>query len=165
MARAYVSVGSNVDREANVRGVLKTLRRSFRGLRVSTVYETPAVDMDGDDFYNLVVAFDTDLAPSELVSALHAIESDHGRTRGGSRFLPRSLDLDLLLYDDLVCHEGMDVPREDIVRYAFVLRPLAELAGSERHPESGRTFAQLWESFDGEVIDMRPVVMAGAGES
>jgi 2-amino-4-hydroxy-6-hydroxymethyldihydropteridine diphosphokinase len=97
-----------------------------------------------------VVAFQTD-DPVEAVSAtLAAIEADNGRTRAEARLSPRTLDLDLLLYGDLVTTDGedMQLPREEITRHSFVLKPLADLAGERSHPRLGRSFRQLWEEFD-----------------
>ncbi|HHO67827.1 MAG TPA: 2-amino-4-hydroxy-6-hydroxymethyldihydropteridine diphosphokinase [Gammaproteobacteria bacterium] len=158
MARVYVSVGSNVDRERNVRASLHTLRERFGRLQSSRVYQTEAVGFEGEPFYNLVVGFDTDLAPRELVDLLHAIEAAQGRRRDQPSFSDRSLDLDLLLYDDRVMDEpGLVLPRPEILEYAFVLGPLAELAGELRHPVLGQSYRALWEAFDASGQAMRPV--------
>jgi len=158
MARVYVSVGSNVDRERNVRSSLDALRERFGRLDCSRVYQTEAVGFEGEPFYNLVVGFDTDLAPRELVDLLHAIEAAHGRRRDQPSFSDRSLDLDLLLYDDRVVDEpGLVLPRPEILEYAFVLGPLAELAGGLRHPLLGRSYRALWDAFDTSGQAMRPV--------
>ncbi len=160
MARVYVGVGSNVEPAANVRAALDELEQRFGPLRVSTVYRTAPVGMDGQDFYNLAVGFDTDLAPATLVRTLHAIEATRGRRRARGRLVSRPLDLDLLLYDDLIRHdEEVDVPREDILEHAFVLCPLAEIAGERRHPETGCSIAALWAGFDGDRGDLRPVAL------
>ncbi len=154
----YVSIGSNVDRARNVRGALAALEAAFGALRVSPVYEGPAVGFDGPPFYNLVVGFETRQPPEAVVEALRRIEAQHGRRRGRRRFADRSLDLDILLYGDLVRHDqGLDLPRGEITRHAYVLRPLADLAGHLRHPESGRTFAELWSQFDPAAEDLRRV--------
>jgi len=145
MSRVFVGVGSNIDREQSIRAGIAELRDRFGKLQLSPVYENPAVGFKGDSFYNLVVAFDTELAPTAIDGILHDIEQLHGRGRASGRFAPRTLDLDLLLYGDLVAvQESIRVPREDIDRYAFVLRPLADIAGEMRHPVTGRTFRQMW---------------------
>jgi len=141
----FVGVGSNVDREASIRAGIADLRARFGGLELSPVYENPAIGFDGDSFYNLVVAFDTELPPVTVDGILHDIEQKHGRDRAKASFTPRTLDLDLLLYGDLVAQQGtVRVPRDDIDRYPFVLRPLADIAGEMRHPVTGRTFRQMW---------------------
>jgi 2-amino-4-hydroxy-6-hydroxymethyldihydropteridine diphosphokinase len=158
MARVYVSIGTNIDRARNVRSCVVALRRHYGRLILSPVYETAAVGFQGEDFYNLVAGFDTEEDVHAVVRVLDEIERAHGRTRTGPRFSSRTLDVDLLLYDDLVLHEeGLSIPRDEITRYAFVLRPLAEVAGEGRHPVSGRRFDALWEEYDASEQPMRRV--------
>jgi 2-amino-4-hydroxy-6-hydroxymethyldihydropteridine diphosphokinase len=158
MARIYVGVGSNIDRERNIAGGLDALARAFGPLTVSTVYESEAVGFRSDNFFNLVIGFDSDAPPEAVSATLRDIEERFGRRRGGPRFAPRTLDLDLLLYNDLVRNDGdIHLPREDITRYAFVLRPLAEIAGELRHPVSGARFADLWAAFDRASQPLWPV--------
>ncbi|GAB6039972.1 2-amino-4-hydroxy-6-hydroxymethyldihydropteridine diphosphokinase [Endothiovibrio diazotrophicus] len=147
MARVFVSVGSNIDREHNIRSALDAMEAAFGELELSTVYETVAVGFEGDNFFNLVVAFDTGLALEQVTTALREIEQAHRRERGSKRFAPRTLDLDLLLFDDVVADEP-ELPRGEIVKYAFVLKPLAELAPTLRHPTLGTPYAELWQRFD-----------------
>jgi 2-amino-4-hydroxy-6-hydroxymethyldihydropteridine diphosphokinase len=150
VALCVVSIGSNVERARHVRGALAALRSRYGPLLVSAVYETPAVGFDGDPFYNLVVAFVTDEAPSAVAAALAAIERAHGRTREANRHAPRTLDLDLLLHGDTVLTEGaLRLPRPEIPEYAFVLGPLAEILPDLRHPASERTYGELWAAFRG----------------
>ena len=148
MPHVWVSIGSNVDRERNIRAALCDLGASFGELVVSPVYETQAVGFEGDAFFNLVVGFDTPLAPRDLHAKLREIEARHGRERGGAKFSSRTLDLDLLTYGDVVTDDaGKALPRDEILRYAFVLAPLADVAGAELHPVLGETYRDLWQRF------------------
>jgi 2-amino-4-hydroxy-6-hydroxymethyldihydropteridine diphosphokinase len=158
MARVYVSIGSNIDRAAHVRLGVSGLRERYRNVILSTVYETRAVGFDGDDFYNLVAGFDTDETVHEVSTGLREIERAAGRGRGAERFVARTLDLDLLLYDDLVLDDGaIKLPRDEILEYAFVLGPLAEIAGAARHPVLGKSFGELWQGFDRAGESLEPV--------
>ena len=148
MVRVYVSVGSNIDRDHNIATALRLLEASFGELQRSSVYESEAVGFDSDPFYNLVVGFDTRDSPREIQDMMHCIEEASGRIRT-TGLSARTLDLDLLLYDDLVIDaDGLVLPRTDISRYAFVLGPLAEIAGEQRHPVSGERYADMWSAFD-----------------
>jgi 2-amino-4-hydroxy-6-hydroxymethyldihydropteridine diphosphokinase len=149
MPRVYVSIGSNVDRAANFRSAYAAMARHFSNLRPSPVYESAPVGFEGDNFLNAVIACDTELPLPETLAVLAGIERDLGRVRGGDRFGPRTIDLDLLTYGDAVVECGTAVvPRAEITEYAFVLRPLAELAPDVTHPRLPRTFKQIWESFE-----------------
>ena len=158
MAQVFIGVGSNIDRDDNIRSGIRTLREQFTNVVVSTVYETSAVGFEGDNFYNMVVGMQTDLTPRELQEKLHHIENQFGRKRGGPRYVSRTLDLDLLLYDDLVCDEdGLQIPREDVTRFAFVLLPLSELAGELKHPVSAERYADLWIAFEQSDQQLWPI--------
>jgi 2-amino-4-hydroxy-6-hydroxymethyldihydropteridine diphosphokinase len=160
MPRVWVSIGSNVDRDRNIGGALVDLRRAFGSLVVSQVYESDAVGFAGDAFYNLVAGFDTDKDIAKLVACFRAIEVAHGRKRGGNKFAPRTLDLDLLTYGaQVVERDGLKLPRAEILDYSFVLGPLAEVAGSERHPVLGRRYRDLWREFDQASQPLRPVAV------
>ena len=163
MERVYLSVGSNVERERNVPAGLRALHERFGPLAVSTVYECPAVGFPGDDFYNLVAAFDSDEPVAEVYAAIHAIEDRFGRDRGAPKFSPRTLDLDLLLYGDRILRDGrLVLPRPEIDRVAFVLAPLAELAGNRLHPVHAEPYTALWARFDGiGARELTPVDAAG----
>ena len=148
MAQVYVSVGSNLDRERNIATSLQALTERYGELQQSSVYESAAVGFDSAPFYNLVVGFSTKESPQVIQDQLHAIEDRCGRQRTAT-LSARTLDLDLLLYDDLVLVDGkLLLPREDINRYAFVLGPLAEIAGAARHPVTAVSYADMWADFD-----------------
>lgn len=149
MARVYVSIGSNIEPEKHVRGAVAALREAFGTVELSPVYESEAVGFFGDNFLNLVAAFDTDEDVYRVAGVLRAIEDRHGRERSGPRFSSRSVDLDLLLYDDLQLDEGnLKLPREEILHNAFVLLPLTDLIPDAVHPETGTTYRELWEAYD-----------------
>jgi len=161
MPRVWVSIGSNVDRECHILGAIEDLRRDLGKLTLSRVYESAAVGFPGAAFYNLVAGFESELAPIEINRRLRAIEAAHGRQRAGPRFAPRTLDIDLLTYGDRVGRfDGLELPREEILSYAFVLGPLAEVAPGERHPVDGRTYAELWTAFDRAGQAIHPVDLA-----
>ena len=156
MARVFLSLGSNVDREHNIAFAISTLSERFGQLRLSSVYESDAVGFEGDSFYNVVVELSSSLSPAELVKVFREIESEGKRSRYGPRFGPRTLDLDLSLYDDLVLQqEDLTLPRREVMECAFVLCPLAELAGELRHPVNGKTYAALWAEFDAPSQQIR----------
>lgn len=155
MPRVYLSVGSNVDRVANIQAAARALRGHYGQLDMSAVYESRAVGFEGNDFYNLVIGFDTETGPRAVAGTLKSIEDRQGRSRAAPRFSDRTLDLDLILYGDLVTREeGLSLPRPEVLEHAFVLRPLAEIAGNEVHPVANKTYEQLWSAFEapGQVL-------------
>jgi len=149
MPTAYISIGSNIDKEQHIPSSLKALEAEFGALTLSSIYETEAVGFVGNSFYNLVVGFESDLNAKEIAKILRRIERDHGRTRESQKFSARTLDLDLILFGDQIISDGrLQIPRDEIERYAFVLEPLAEICPNGLHPISGKTYAELWRDFD-----------------
>lgn len=148
---AWLSLGSNIDAVRNIAAAMRALAGDYPGARFSPVYRSAAVGFEGDAFLNLVAAIDTGLHPLQLKHALTALEDAHGRDRSAPRWSSRTLDVDILLYDDLwLCSPELELPREEITRMAHVLRPLADLAPDLRHPVIGRSMAELWAHFEGE---------------
>jgi 2-amino-4-hydroxy-6-hydroxymethyldihydropteridine diphosphokinase len=149
MPGVYLSVGSNIDRENNISSAVKELEELFGKLEISSVYETAAVGFEGPPFYNLATLFYTEKPVREIAQVLREIEIRHGRTQKCAKFSGRTLDLDILLYGDLILQDDkLQIPRDDIIRYGFVLEPLAEIAPDRRHPVTQERFADLWEKFD-----------------
>lgn len=158
MAGVYVGIGSNVDRAYNITRAIDALQNRFGSLQHSGIYESDPVGFKGDPFFNVVVSFTSGESPWTLVSIFRGIEAESGRNRDDPRLGPRTLDLDLLLYDDRVIdRDGVVIPRHEIIEYAFVLCPLAEIAGSQRHPVTGETYADMWSRFDDATQVVRRV--------
>ncbi|NNE38321.1 MAG: 2-amino-4-hydroxy-6-hydroxymethyldihydropteridine diphosphokinase [Gammaproteobacteria bacterium] len=155
MGKAYIGIGSNIDREKNIRTAVNKLSRLGASISISPVYESPAYGFEGENFYNLVVGLDTADSPQELARKLQQVEDEQGRVRNVPRFSSRTLDLDLLLYDNMVVHnEQLDLPREDVEAYAFVLFPLADIAADAIHPEKGIKISAIKENFDTSGLDI-----------
>ena len=137
MATVYVGLGSNIDPEANLHVGVRELRARYGELQLSAVYRSRAVGFEGEDFLNLVASFETESSPGTVCKEIELIHTLAGRDRNDGKWASRSLDIDLLLYDDLVVDEKpVRIPRNDVLKYSFVLRPLAELAPDFRHPVS-----------------------------
>ena len=149
MAEVYVAAGSNIEPERNLQLAVAALAREFPGSRFSPWYRNRAAGFEGDDFINLVAGFATALDPPTLLERLRAIEAQCGRTRDAPRWAPRSMDLDVLLFGELVCvAPPLTVPRPDLLKRAYMLGPLADLAPDLKHPTAGKTIGELWRGFD-----------------
>jgi 2-amino-4-hydroxy-6-hydroxymethyldihydropteridine diphosphokinase len=159
LSQAYVGIGSNVEPEQHVAKAVDLMRARFGRISLSPIYRNKAVGFEGDDFLNAVAGFDTELPVPELKTALDNIEVRCGRERGAARFAPRTLDLDLLVYGD-VADEALRLPRKEILKYSFVLKPLADIAGNLRHPSVGKTYGELWAEFAGDR-SLTPVSIKG----
>lgn len=157
LVQVYLSIGSNIDRENNIRSCMTRLRQDYPDIIFSTIYETPAVGFDGDPFLNLAAGMQTSLSPQDIDRYLKRIEDEHKRSRSAKKFSSRTLDIDLLLYDQLDLHPEMDVPREEITRYAFVLFPLAEIAADIIHPTLNKRISELAEASCLNADQLKPV--------
>ncbi|WP_226646872.1 2-amino-4-hydroxy-6-hydroxymethyldihydropteridine diphosphokinase [Microbulbifer variabilis] len=161
MAQVYLSLGSNINRAQHIRAGLDALAEQFGDLQVSRVFESEAVGFPGDNFYNLVVGLQTDLPVGQLALCLRGIEDANGRLRSGPKFSARTLDIDILTYDNLTgTIEGVKLPRGEIVKNAFVLQPLAEIAPKTQHPLEQKTYRQLWDEYDQASQKLWPVDFA-----
>lgn len=158
MAYVFVSIGSNIDRYQRISASLDALRLSFGDLHISPVYESIAVGFEGSNFLNLVVGFSCTENISELSSILRQIEHDNGRRRDGPKFGPRTLDIDILTYDDCVGDiDGIQLPRDEITKNAFVLLPLSDIAAEVTHPVEKKSYLELWNAYDHSSQKLWPV--------
>ena len=159
MATVYLGLGSNIDPEDNLHLGVAELRRRYGDIELSAVYRSRAVGFDGDDFLNLVARFESEESPLSICEEIEVIHNLAGRDRSGGKWEARSLDIDLLLYNDMVVDEHpVRVPRDDILEYSFVLRPLAELAPELVHPVTGKTMLDHWQTFN---ADTQPLEVVG----
>ena len=153
--RVFVGAGSNIEPRANLEAACTALKQHYGELELSPLYRSRAAGFSGPDFLNLVASFRTEEAPAELIERLADLETNAGRDRSAGKFSSRTLDLDLLLYGDRI-DAALKLPHPDIERYAFVLKPLADLAPELRHPATGLTISEYWAGFSG-LREIRPV--------
>ena len=156
---AYICVGSNLgDKLENCRGGIATLIRSgnTRLVDQSLIYRTEPVDyLDQDWFVNCVIKIETDLAPLSLLDILKSIERAAGRIRDAVRFGPRILDLDILLFDDLVLNlPTLTVPHPRMHKRRFVLKPICDIDPEAFHPVFKKSVRQLLDLLgeDGQMV-------------
>lgn len=158
MATIYVGIGSNLNPESMVHRAIAALRNEFGTVSCSPVYHSAAVGFDGAPFLNLVCRFESNQSAAAIDHLLHQIEDRNGRRRDRPTLSSRTLDLDLLLYDDQCLQQGrLKLPRDEITRYAFVLRPLSDLAPDLKYPGTSTTMAELWQRFDANTQPLKPV--------
>ncbi len=148
MPRIYIGIGSNIEPRQHLEAALERLAALYGELRLSPVYESEAIGFDGAPFLNMVVGLDSDQSIPQLLETLRQIESDNGYRGGAPKFSARALDLDLLTYGAKSGSvDGVELPRSDIAAYAYVLWPLADLAGDELHPRLSISYRQMRSAF------------------
>lgn len=158
MAWVTLSLGSNLEPRQNLCSCLDSLLLAFNDLSLSSVFESEAVGFEGDNFLNMVVGLNTDLDLAALSGMLKAIEDKHGRDRTQPKFSGRTLDIDILTYDDKAGEfNGIKLPRPEITENAFVLWPLSQVSGRQKHPVLKQTFADLWAAYDRDRQHLWPV--------
>jgi 2-amino-4-hydroxy-6-hydroxymethyldihydropteridine diphosphokinase len=166
MPRVFVAAGSNVEPERHLALAAVELERAFAPVTFSPWYRNAAVGFEGAPFINFVAGFQTDQPLAVVLAALHAIEALCGRPREAPKWAPRSMDLDVLLYGERVGEEpGATLPRPDLVKRAYMLGPLADIAPEVVHPTLGRTIGELWQAFDRDAHALEQVPAATSPRS
>ncbi len=166
MAKVYLSLGSNIEAAKHIVAALDYLAAEFTELQISSVFESVAVGFRGDNFYNLVVAIDTDLSVGGLSILLKKIEDANGRVRSGPKFSGRTLDIDILTYDYFLgVFDGVELPRAEVLINAFVLWPLAEIAAEDVHPQVSKSYAELWACYDKSSQQLWPINFEWGGKA
>ena len=147
MSIAWLGLGSNVFAETHIRAGIHELEKDFENVVLSPIYSSTAVGFDGDDFINLVARVETELQPLELRQYLRDLEDRFGRKRDVAKFSDRSLDIDILFYDDLVLLSPvLELPRAEILKFSHVLKPLADLEPELIHPTELRSMSEIWRT-------------------
>ena len=149
MPTGFISIGSNINKDIHIPSSLNSIKKLFGKIICSSLFETEAVGFEGENFHNLIVQFDSPLDARDIAKQLKQIEHEHGRTHDDRKYAARTLDLDLILHGDLILDaNNLQIPRDEIERYAFVLEPLAEIAPGFLHPVNHKSYAQLWDEYD-----------------
>ena len=152
MAQIYISLGSNVEREHYVKQGLLSLAKAFElpfeQLSLSSLFECEAIGFEGPAFYNMVIGIKCRHSVEQVASMLRDIEFSHGRDHNAKKFSPRTLDLDLLLYDDLIIEQPAQLPRDEITKNAFVLWPLSQISPELQHPILKKCYQELWHDYN-----------------
>lgn len=143
--QAYLSLGSNENPIHYLQAAFAALKKQFGDIVQSPVYRTPAIGFEGPDFLNAAARINTHWNALELDAWLHQLEDSHGRRRDVPRFSSRTLDIDIIYFDDLIFSGpgNLRIPRPEL-KHAFVLKPLADIAPDFRDPVTGKTLAQCW---------------------
>ena len=156
--RVFVAAGSNVEPEHHLARACADVAHTWPDANFSRAYRNAAVGFDGPDFINLVVGFQAAQPLAYVIERLRGIETNCGRPRYAPKWASRTMDLDVLLYGDLVEKTAdYTLPRPDLLKRPYMLGPLAEIAPDIVHPVERKTIGALWAAFDRDGHEMKPV--------
>ena len=149
MTHVVLSLGSNIDPDKNIRFAIEKITEQFGVTELSPVYKTASVGFEGHAFLNLVLGFYSAEQLLKIRDKLRGIEILAGRIRGKKSFADRILDIDVVLFGNHYLQlEGFNIPRDEIEKYAYVLKPLSDLYPDLIHPVTGLTYESMWKNFD-----------------
>ena len=164
MSMVLLGIGSNLEREHHIATGLDLLAEEFQLRRASSVYESEALGFEGPAFLNFTVELEVQVPVAELARYLRQLEFRLGRPRDATRFSSRTLDLDILTYDELVgIQQGIELPRGEILENAYVLAPLAELVPDSLHPARQESYAALWRALGSAMQPVTAVAFDHGG--
>lgn len=144
----FIALGSNIDPAVRLQQAARALREYFPDVRFSRCYRNAACGFDGPDFINAVAGFSTALPVSGVLQVMRDIESRCGRAPEAPKWEPRAMDLDLLLYGEMIgSGPGYTLPRPDLLKRLYMLGPLAQWLPQLVYPPSGPTIGELWAQF------------------
>lgn len=143
----FLGIGSNTSRVENINSCIQYLQCSFNTAVTSPIYRSPSYGFEGHDFHNLVVRVESVYSPHQMKQWIQSIEDIHGRDRSKPRYSNRTLDIDLLMCDNLIIDDGLvQIPRAEILKRKYVLKPLQDLAPDLLHPVAQKRLADLWQA-------------------
>ncbi|MUK37129.1 2-amino-4-hydroxy-6-hydroxymethyldihydropteridine diphosphokinase [Aliivibrio fischeri] len=147
MITTYIGIGSNIEPEKHVKAAIDELKLLGSITQISTVYEAEPVGFSSNNFFNLVAELEVTCSLSKLVTQLRAIELKWGRALDAQKNQDRTLDLDILLYGDVISNDDPKLPREDLFKFAFAILPLVELNPDLIVPGTKTTISEIWNHF------------------
>lgn len=156
MIKAYIGIGTNIDRERHAKIAYQELQQLGSDLCVSPIYECEPIGFSSSRFYNFVIGFSTHLSLNELSDRLREIEYKWGREEDAQKYQDRTLDLDIVLFGECISQQKPELPRSDIYKYPFVTKPLYDLEPHLVIPGDGRTIAEVWLAMQ-PIDSLKPV--------
>ncbi len=164
MVDVYLGIGSNIDPKKNIAKARQLLTEAFPTIIFSRCFESEAIGFEGNNFINLVAKITLqelsclrDEQINQLGVQLKGIENSLGRVTGGEKFSPRVMDIDVLLFGNWVTSQPVELPRDEILKNAYVLWPLSELAPDLIHPTEQTSYSVLWRNFDKTSQNLTPI--------
>ena len=145
-AQVHINIGSNINKEKNIKKAIELLQKEFTNIKLSFLYQSKSFGFNGDDFYNIGANFTTSLSAKKLIDKLHEIEFRIGRKERGKKFISKIIDIDINIYDNLI-DKNLNIPRNDLLNHDFVLAPMNDINPDKTHPKNGIKFSEIWKNF------------------